>query len=209
MQITIFGASGKVGRQVVALALKRGYTVVAFVHKNNPFEDTPNLIVKKGDVYDVNSVADALKNSQAVISTLSSWGTPQRNVLTSAMRAIIPAMEAQNITRIITLTGSGAADPSKPAGAGYKLMLKLLAPFPAGKVFKDGEEHMRLLFESKLDWTTIRSPVMTNSGKVGYELNLKSGLPLATIQREAVAAALVDQLESGEFSCQAPIIHRK
>lgn len=205
----MFGASGKVGSRVVALALERGYKVVAFVHHHNPFTDTPNLIVKQGDIYQAADVRAALKGSEAVISCLGSWGTPKKNVLTAAMQTIIPALRAQKIKRIVTLTGSGAkVRLNKPMSASHRLLFALLQPFPAGKVFRDGEEHMHLLAESDLDWTTIRSPVMNNLGGSSYTLNNRIN-PVATISRQAVAHCLLDQLGSAEYLRQAPIIHRK
>ena len=91
--MTVFGASGKVGRLVVMQALKRGYSVVAFVHSHDPFVATTNLRVVKGDIYNADDVGKALKGSEAVISALGSWGTKNRNVLSSAMKVVIPDMD--------------------------------------------------------------------------------------------------------------------
>ena len=181
---------------------------MAFVHTHDLFVPSNQLTVQKGDVYNAGDVERALRGSDAVVSCLGSWGTPQKNVLSAAMKAIIPAMRTQKIRRIVTLTGSGAIAPDIESGAGHVFMMRLLAPFPAGKVFRDGEEHMRLLATSELSWTTLRSPVMTNLGGTGYRLSLKAGLPTATIKRQAVVNAMLDQLESDEFVGQAPIIHR-
>jgi len=208
MQITVFGASGKVGSRVVEEALRRGYDVVAFVHSHNLFSPTGKLVVVQGDIYSASDVAKALKGSSAVLSCLGSWGTPKKNVLTTAMHAILPAMREQQIERIVTLTGSGAADPHARPGVVHRLLLRLLAPFPAGKVFRDGEEHLRLLAMSELEWTSLRSPVMNNLGS-SYALNLKPAKPWETIGRDSVAAAMLDQLETATYVGQAPIIHRK
>lgn len=208
MQITVFGASGKVGSLVVEEALRRGYTVVAFVHSHDLFSPSGKLIVIKGDIYDSADVAGALKGSDAVISCLGSWGTSKRNVLTAGMQAIVPVMVEQKIKRIVTLTGSGAVDPNMLPSSSHKALMRLLAPFPAGKVFGDGEKHMRLLAESDLDWTTIRSPIMNNFGKSTYQLGSKPQGPLATINRKAVATCMLDQLEIKENIHSAPIIRR-
>ena len=205
MQITVFGAAGKVGTLVVEDALRRGYTVVAFVHNHSLFSPSGKLIIVHGDVYKATDVADALQGSQAVISCLGSWGTPKRNVLTTAMEALIPAMEQAGISRIISLTGSGAAAPGEK---GQEWLLKLLSPFPAGKVFRDGQDHMRMLADSDLQWTTLRSPVMTGFGKPGYQLKPKAGGPLATVRRSAVATALLDQLDATNFIRTAPVLYR-
>jgi len=207
MRITVFGASGKVGRRVVELALVQGHTVVAVVHEHNIFTGTPNLIIKKADVYRGEDVAAAIKDSDAVVSCLGSWGTPKRNVLTTAMHTLIPAMQQQKILRIVTLTGSGAANPQRRVGLTHRLIMALMAPFPAGKVFRDGEDHMQLLKQSDLDWTTIRSPIMTSWGSAQYRLSLKQSIHFVTISRRAVAQAMVDQLTADDFLQQAPIIH--
>jgi len=208
MRLTIFGASGKVGSLVVEEALRRGYDVVAFVHSHDLFVPNNRLRVVKGDVYNKVDVVKAVKGSDAVISCLGSWGTPKKNVLTAAMQAIIPAMHEQKIKRIITLTGSGAkVQLDKPISKSHQALFALLKPFPAGKVFQDGEEHMRLLASSDLDWTIIRSPVMNNIGGAGYKLSNRIS-PFATIPRQAAANCMLDQLDSDKYLRQAPIIHR-
>jgi putative NADH-flavin reductase len=212
MKVAVFGASGKVGRVVVRQALTRGYEVVAFVHSRNPFDDAPGLNVVQGDIYRGEDVRKAIAGCGAVVSCLGSWGrkTPEgnRNVLCSAMEQIIPAMREQKISRIITLTGAGAPPPDKDTSAFSKVIMKLLAPFPAGKVFADGDRHMRLLMESGLDWTTIRSPVMSDRPGTDYTLKLESGSTFPRIGREAVAISMLDQLETDEWIGKAPALYR-
>lgn len=210
MQITVFGASGKVGRLVVEEALSRGYKVVAVVHKHNTFEPTTNLRVVQGDVYNGADVAKAIKGSRVIVSCLGSWGrkTKQgnRNVLTAAMLQILPAMKAQKIERIITLTGSGALAPSVKQGRAHRWFMRLMAPFPAGKVFRDGEQHMRLLQASGLAWTTIRSPIMNRRKKPEYALGERGANHFRTISRQAVAHAMLDQVQNLQWLHKAPII---
>ncbi|HET6924679.1 MAG TPA: NAD(P)H-binding protein [Candidatus Saccharimonadales bacterium] len=208
MQVTVFGASGKVGHLVVEELLARGHTVVAFIHRRQLFVPNNRLIIKTGDIYDAAAVAEALRGSDAVISCLGSWGPKGRDVLSAAMRNIIPAMREQKISRIVTLTGSGATAPQEKTGVGHGLIMKVFRPFPAGKVFNDGEEHMRLLAASGLDWTTVRSPVMTNFGGASYRLDVGPGSQLRPIARAAVANALVDQLDDTRWLHRAPVIYQ-
>ncbi len=212
MQITIFGASGKVGRLVVAEALRRGYNVRAVVHRDNVLSPNTHLTIVEADVYNADDIAMALQDSEAVISCLGSWGRKtaagNRNVLTAAMKLIIPAMKNAKIRRIVTLTGSGAADPNVRPGLVHTLVMKVLQPFPAGRVFKDGELHMQLLKNSDLDWTTVRSPVMSDRGGPRYKLSMKASLHFITASRSSVATSMLDQLESTEWLRRAPIITR-
>jgi putative NADH-flavin reductase len=205
MRITVFGASGKVGRQVVALALEHGHEVNAFVHSSNPFGENPKIKIFKGNVKKLESVKPALKGSEVVISTLGSWGTQSKNVVSSGMKTIIPAMEQEGITRIITLTGAGALwsndKPGLLARAGHDL-IKLAG----SKVLEDGEKHLRLLEASDLIWTCVRSPVMTRGKGLTYKLGFKVPAPWALVPRTAVAECLLDLAENKEYLRQAPFI---
>lgn len=206
MRITVFGASGKVGRLVVAEALRRGHHVRAFVHSQTDLDDDPDLSVFQGDVHDQAAVTDAVNGSQAVISTLGSWGTASKDIVSSGMRCIIPAMQQTGIERIVSLTGTDARD----AGDRPNILQHLthsLARIAAGRILHDGEEHIRLLRQSGLDWTVLRSPVMTSGGNL-YKLSLVAPKPWHTVPRRAVAKAIVDQLDGPGYSQRSPYLHR-
>ncbi len=207
MKVVVFGASGGVGSRVVELLLAEGEEVFAVVHNNDIFQGTPHLHVRKLDVHDTAAVTEVLQGAGAVVSTLSSWASKQGDVLSSAMRAIIPAMDANGIKRIVSLTGNAAFTPDdKPSFAqkAGRTMLHKIAP----KVITDGEKHMAILRESYLDWTVLRSPTMNNLGKDSYILSAKLSNPTDTINRQAVAKAMVVELHEGTWLRQAPNIWR-
>lgn len=206
MKVTVFGANGRVGSLVVQLLLEQGHTVVAFVH-NNETTDKDNLIVVKGDVRDKQKVSESLKGSDAVVSALGSWGTETKDILTIGMENIIPAMQANGVKRIISLTGADARASNDNHSIIHKASYLLFTRL-AGKILLDGERHIELLAESGLDWTVIRSPVMNRIGDARYHLNGSRPLPWESINREAVAAAMIDQLTSGDYYRKAPFIHR-
>jgi putative NADH-flavin reductase len=207
MQITVFGASGRVGQRVVALALERGHTVRAFAHSRNPFSPHERLQVFRGNVGNQALVDEALRGSQAVISCLGSWGTKNKNILTKGMQAILPVMAEQKISRIVTVTGPAAFwSKDKPSLLQRLARVGLLLIAP--KILRDSEEHLRLLEASQLDWTCLRSPVMLRHGKPDHILKLQLPHPLATIPRAAVAWALVDLAEHVDYRQQAPSIYR-
>jgi len=207
MVITVFGASGKVGRYLVAEALARGHSVRAFIHRTNDFPNHPRLTLVKGDIHDVQSVANAVFGSQAVLCTLSSWKSPGKDVVSSGIRAIIPAMNANGIDRIVTVTGSGAfTDEEQPSF--LRRCGHTFGKLVAGKVIADGEEHIRLLQASGLDWTTLRSPVMNNGARIFYKLSMRPAPTWQYVPRKAVAKAMLDQLDGASYSRSAPFIHR-
>ena len=72
----------------------------------------------------------------------------------------------------------------------------------------DGEEHMAVLRASDLDWTVLRSPVMNTLGEETYKLSEKLSGATATIHRQAVAQAMVDQISDTNWLHKAPTIWR-
>ena len=207
MNITVFGATGHVGSLVVEKLLADGHNVSAFTHGTNHLVDNPRLRIVYGDVHKSEDIEVALNGSEAVISCLGSWNTPTKDILTAAMTSIVPIAEKHGIKRIISLTGAAAYAPGDHPSIIDRLnhmILSLIAP----KILKDGEAHIRILSESTLDWTVIRSPVMTNKDSAQYLLDLNSPNPTATIARAAVVAALVDSLKDTQHIGTAPYIHQ-
>ena len=208
MNVTVFGATGHVGSLVAEKLLAGGHNVNAFTHGTHHFADNPRLRIIRGDVHESEDIEQALGGSEAIISCLGSWHTPTKDILTAAMTSIVPIAEKQGIKRIISLTGAAAYAPGGHLSIIDRLNRSMLSLI-ASKILKDGEAHIRLLAESTLDWTVIRSPVMTTKDDAKYRLDVNSPSPLATIPRAAVVAALVDSLEDARYIGVAPYIHKK
>ncbi len=207
MKIVVFGANGKVGSKVVARLLADGHCVRAFIHSTSKLMDHPKLELIKGDVHQVGDVRAAVKGSDVVISALGSWGTSSKDILSSGMQTIIPAMKAAKIYRIISLTGAGAQDSVDQPNLLDRLsrpLLLLVAP----KILRDGEQHIALLRASELSWTVIRSPVMLGGGACAYKLGHQAPTPWATITRDAVVTALIHTIKSDRNVQSAPFISR-
>ena len=205
LKVTVFGASGRVGRLVVEEALRHGYEVTAFTHSKN-LPEAAGLSVKQGDIHDAADVARAVEGSQAVISALGSWGTPGKDVLAAGMQNIIAAMDSAGIKRLVSLSGSDARAAGDDLGLLHRLSrasFKLIA----NKVLTDGEKHIKLLEASDLDWTVLRSPRMSKHGD-SYKLVSQRSQPWSSVGRPSVASCLVEQLEDTEHIKQAPFIAR-
>lgn len=210
MQVTVFGASGKVGRLVVKELLDTGHTVVAFTHHASPFEADASVKTVQGDIGEAPAVAMALEGSAAVISALGSWGTKSKDIVSRGTSRIVPAMEKAGISRIITVTGSDARAAGDKLGLAHRLTHGLgSCTFGVRRIIKDSEDHIRMLEASKLEWTVIRSPIMNERGDPkNFYLAATRPKPWATINRHAVATALVAMIGNPDYSRQAPFIRR-
>ena len=205
MNIIVFGANGNIGTRVVFSLLNDGHTVKAFVHGTSNLPEHELLSVITGDVRDAKDVESALPNVDVVISTLGSWGTKSKDILSTGMQMIIPAMEKAGIKRIVSLTGSGVLLPTDHA-AWYDRINPLLLRIVAPKILIDGERHIQALRKSDLDWTVVRSPVMKDGVKRAYTLSDTPPLLWIRAVRDDVAQAIVDLATSNDYVKQAPFL---
>ncbi|MDQ0299891.1 putative NADH-flavin reductase [Salibacterium salarium] len=104
MKIALFGATGRVGQQLLNLLLTHGYEVKALVRNPDKVKQQEGLEILVGDVLDEKNVFETIRGVQTVISTL---GTDKNNVLSRAIPNIISAMKKEDITRLITTGTAG------------------------------------------------------------------------------------------------------
>lgn len=208
MKIVLFGASGKVGRIVLQELLSRGHEVVAFTRSALRYDGpVGRLDYVLGDVFDAAAVAEAIQNTDCVVSTLGSWGTATQDVLSRGTEHIIAGMQQHGVNRIVTLTGSDAWLKGEDNGL-MRRMLHQFFSLIAPKIIQDGERHMAILQASRTDWTVVRSPVMSRWGGPNYRLLAKPPGMISVVPRRAVAQAMADLAEQQAWVRQAPFIYR-
>lgn len=209
MRITILGASGNIGYRLTKVLLENGHEVTAFVHsKGLNSISSEKLHIIKGNIHDAIAVKRAIHGSQIVVSTLGSWGSKTKDIVGTAAINVVPAMDAEHIKRFISLTGSAACLPNQPETV-LQHASRILLSIIAKPILTDGETHLRILSASDLDWTTVRSPTMSNKKSSTYKLSTVPPAPWVMVSRDAVVAALVELIEKGGYSKQAPFISAK
>ena len=127
MRVTVLGASGGTGRQLVTQALARGHDVDAIVRdpEHAALAADPHLTVRQGDVHDAASIAAAVTPSSVVVSGLGIASKKEAGTLAAGARAVVAAHPA----RIIWL---GAIGTGGSAGAvGRLTAIALRAGFGA------------------------------------------------------------------------------
>ena len=205
MKILIFGASGATGRLVVEQALAQNHQVTAFVRTPAKLAlNHAHLRVEQGDVGDPLRVDAVIPGHNAVISTLG-VGKPLSAdpVVVAGIRNVVASMERHNVRRLIYQSFVGVTESRAAAG----FMLRYVARFPLRNEIADHELKERLIRASKLDWTIVRPPKLTNGApvkahRVGEDIVSTSFLP--TLARADVAAFLVQQLSDPTYTRKAP-----
>jgi uncharacterized protein len=121
MRVTVLGATGGVGRHLVAQALDRGHQVDAVVRDPGraALPASPGLTVHQGDARDAASVAAAVTPASVVLGALGIASKREAGTLTAGARAVVAARPA----RIVWL---GAIGTGRSASAVGRLTAALL-----------------------------------------------------------------------------------
>jgi uncharacterized protein YbjT (DUF2867 family) len=199
MNLTVLGAAGATGVQLVEQALAAGHQVTALARSaENLTLTNPNLHVVQGDATDRAVVSQAMKGADAVISVLGARGP----VIAEATRAVVAAAEQAGPDRIVMLSSFAVArDRLKPVS-------KLVTRMAMGSQIKDKTAGEELLRASGLDWTIVYATLLTNGPKTEPRVvpeTEKVGMS-QRISRADVASFLLQAATDGLYSRRDVII---
>lgn len=173
MNILLLGMTGRVGSEVVKLALKEQHQVTALVRTPEKITiNDDNLSIIKGDVTIKEDLERAMKGADAVISALNTDGT---DTLTKSMPLIIDAMNAESIKRIVTIGTAGILQSRVEPD-----VLRYQSSESQRKLTRAAEEHHKtylLLEESDLDWTVVCPTYLPDGEAVGEHREERDFLP--------------------------------
>lgn len=210
LHVTVFGATGGIGRHVVDQLLAAGHTVTAYVRTPAKLDHThPDLTVVQGELTDAAAVAKAVTGADAVISALgptlkrSATGTP----VADGTRTIVTAMTDAGVRRYIGLATPAMADPKdRPTLKGKILRFMPRLAFP--NALAEIDAMADAIRSSDLDWTIARitSPndqPPTGTVRAGF---LGRDKVASAMTRADIAAFLVTQLIDDTYHHAAPAI---
>lgn len=196
MNITIFGATGRVGSLVMQRALDEGHSVTAFVRDASRLKQQPTKQVM-GDVRVKEDVFQAIEGADLVVSAL---GTDKTTTLTEAIPSIIEAMKQFGVKRIVTVGTAGIlqsrTDPSK---------VRYEAGDSNRKLTFAAEEHHRVYDQLKatnLDWTIVCPTYLPDGEATGKYRVEKDYLPVdgKMISVGDTAQFVYDELMNQKFN---------
>lgn len=196
MNITIFGATGRVGSLVMQRALDEGHAVTAFVRDASRLKQQPTKQVI-GDVRVKEDVFQAIEGADLVVSAL---GTDKTTTLTEAIPSMIEAMKRFGVKRIVTVGTAGIlqsrTDPSK---------VRYEAGDSNRKLTFAAEEHHRVYNQLKatnLDWTIVCPTYLPDGEATGKYRVEKDYLPVdgKMISVGDTAQFVYDELMNQKFN---------
>jgi len=204
--LTILGGTGRVGREVVAQAVKAGHVVNVVSRSRERVAALAQPITGvDGDVTFADVVDRAVAPADAVISTLAHSKNSPDDVMTQAMRHTLAAMERHNVQRVVVL--SCASVPSEGEAVNpLQRISGLFRSMPSGVEAKDLAEQGRIVSASDLDWTIVRAPRIVDrpaTGNIERSLQASSG---GDIGVEDLAAFLLACAVNGLHIREAPAV---
>jgi putative NADH-flavin reductase len=199
MKLLIFGASGSTGHELVKQSLSLGHSVTAFVRDSSRLKIShKSLNVVTGGL-NTGDLAGVIKGQDVVLSALGATSPFKYDAMVvDGVGKIIQVMEELNVLRFIYLSFIGAGAGRIHGGFVIRhIASRILKAEIAGH-----EAREKLIRASKLNWTIVHAPTLTNGEKKGvYRTgeNLSSNSFVVTTSRADVADLMLSQCVDPSF----------
>lgn len=204
MKISIIGATGFVGKALVAEALLRHHQVTAISRHSNQLPQHAYLVTASGDITDVAWLTSRLKGQDVVISAFNGgWQNPNLYQNTVAgNHAILQAVQKSMVKRFIVVGGAGslkiAPDVDLIDSPEFPTEIK-----PGAQAMREFKNQLQTI--DSLDWTYVSPAAMLEAGertetfRLGGEQLLMNGSVPAKISVEDLAVAILDEVNNSQF----------
>ena len=205
MRIVVVGATGGLGRDVVAEALAGGHETTALVRDPARAALPGEVEIARGDVLDRASLTGPLEGQDAVICALGTPSPRRRSTLLEQGTAnLVAAMGKAGVRRLACVTLLGVGSSGSNASLFYReVVLRGLAP-----MVPDKERQEQVVRDGGLEWVLVR-PGRFVTGKPRGELRVvREGEQrrVGHVVRRDLARFLLECVTSDSFVGQAVVV---
>ena len=212
MRITIFGATGGIGRHLLAQAVAAGHEVTAVVRHPERLAPAPARVVTADlTAADPAALRSAVAGADAVLSGLGARSAADAGtgIVRRGTAAIIQAMQDTGVRRLVVVSAASVGtvpSPGRPHPPRYNpgdgfLMRHVFAPLAKRAFHRQYADLARmedLLRDSGLDWTVSRPPRLLNrrlrpTYRTADGQNVRAGLFIARSDVARHMLAMLDQ----------------
>jgi putative NADH-flavin reductase len=219
MKLTVFGATGGIGQEIVRQGLASGHEVTAVVRDPARFtitgerlevrppdcahhQQAPDVLRlhggedRAGQLRGDAGVRAAVTGRDAVLSGLGARSRADAGVAAKLTRSVLAAMEAEHVRRLLVVS----AAPLGPVPEGHTVLDKTMLAI-INSVLKDVYDDLRVmegdLAASATDWTSVRPPKLTNRPVTGRYRSVVGGNPPRgrSLARADVAHAMLAMID--------------
>jgi putative NADH-flavin reductase len=212
MKLTIVAATGRIGRLILERAVADGHEVTAVARHPETLPAEIRTVTADLSTPDRSTLEAAVDGADAVLSCLGPRKRSEAGITSRGTRAIVEAMQAQQVRRIVvvsaapigTVPSPGRPKPSRhDPGDGF--FMRHLFAHVAKTLFREHYVDLALmedlLRESGLDWTVVRPPGLSNGPRTGtyrtaYGQNVLGGFRVSRADVADLMLRVFDQPET-------------
>ncbi|NUP40167.1 MAG: SDR family oxidoreductase [Streptomyces sp.] len=197
MNLTVFGATGGIGREIVRQALGSGHRVTAVVRDPARLDVTGDALdVFRADLTDPDELRAAVSGRDAVLSGLGARSRKDAGVATRLTRTVLRAMETERVRRLLVVS-AGPVGPAPDGDGALDRAMRGLVSAALKDVYTDLRGMEAELARSGTDWTSVRPPRLQNKPLTGRYRTVVGGFPRKGrfIARADVAHAMLAMID--------------
>ncbi|MEO7313300.1 MAG: NAD(P)H-binding protein [Chitinophagaceae bacterium] len=202
MIVTIFGATGMVGKELIVHCQAKGYQIRAFGRNIEKLIDEDlrdnNFEAIKGSVFDADDILNAITGADAVLTALGGALDGRDFTRSLGVKNIVTQMEKAGVKRIISIGGKGILNIDAET---FDLEMDS-TDYPQQYLPVAGE-HLKAyqsLADSGLDWTFVCPPDIIDAPANGkFETKASSSTGGSNISAGNLALFMVVELTKNEF----------
>lgn len=200
MRFLLLGASGSVGRRILAQGLGRGHAIRAQTRDAARLAGQPSEIeVVAADPTDAAALSALVRGQQAVVMSLGTAPGRRTTVFSDVTAKLCRAMAAEGVKRLVAITGVGAGETRGHGGFVYD---RLVYPLFTRPFYEDKNRQEQLIRASSLDWVIVRpAPFKATAGSSPLQalVEIRPSTVLRRVTRDEVAAFVLDQLADDRY----------
>lgn len=218
MKILLLGLTGRLGRCLLAEALRKNYDINAVVRRRSEgINSSTRITWYEGLPTDRSVLSTAGRGCEAIISALnisrtsdfpwSAMRTPP-TFLSDAMENMIATAQEHDIRRVIVCSAWGVKETKNHLPVWFRW---LIDHSNIGITYRDHERQEDRLRLSGVDWTIVR-PVGLTNGKKEHAVQVSFNnipKPSLTISRNDVARFMIGALREKSYIKKDPVISKK
>ncbi|MDQ8011050.1 MAG: NAD(P)H-binding protein [Flavobacterium nitrogenifigens] len=204
-KVAVLGGGGRTGKYLVNQLLESGFSVKLLLRNPDNFTiQNSKIEIIKGDAIDDESISLLLRDCQAVISTVGQRpGEPM--VASQSTKNVLMAMNEYGIQRYVLLAGLNIDTPFDKKSAKTIMSTDWMkANFP--EIQKDRQFTYDLLYDSEVDWTQVRVPLIIfsdDSNEISINLDDCLGDKITALD---ISKFLVKEMMESNYVRQSPFI---
>lgn len=200
MIVAVFGASARTGRAFVQMAGEAG--LLQRLHfrsaSNDPSPDTATVVV--GALNDPTAVREVLRGADVALILFGPRNANGKPFCATSTKAIIAGMKTQSVPRLVCVTGAMVGEQTGRVSLAMKLMSFGVRRAGQDEVMADRDAQERHVRNSKLQWTLVKPPRLTDEPGAELEAGPSVSVGLGShLSRQALSRFLVKELMKPQY----------